>query len=320
MSASPTIPPPLAGEGREGEARVLSKAGRFRKKLRHPPPAPPPQAGEEEITGASASPIIQSVVVASRVLEALAAAAQPVRLTELAKQLGEAKARIHRHLATLKSVGLVDQDRASECYRLGWKLVHLGRAAGDLFEVRRLAAPYLLRLRDLSHQTVVLSVPAEGEAMVAAVFESPNLVTISVRQGALLPAHASAQGRIALAYAPPALQRQVLSRKLQAVTPRTITDPAALRARLAKIRAELYEIAPGETLLGITTLAAPLLDHADLLVGAVALVGSDQYVKSPVDKRQLGLVRACAAAISAQLGATAYARAGIAPGEEFALG
>jgi IclR family transcriptional regulator, KDG regulon repressor len=254
------------------------------------------------------------------VLEALAAAPQPMRLTELARQLGAAKARIHRHLATLRSLGLVDQDRASECYRLGWKLVHLGQSAADQFEIRRLAEPYMMRLRDLSHQTVVLSVPANGEAMVAAVLESPNLVTISVRQGARLPAHASAQGRIMLAFAPPETQRQVLARRLVAHTERTIVEPARLRARLRAIREQLYELAPGETLLGITTLAAPLLDHEDQLVGAVAIVGSDQYVPSPVDPRQLGLVRACAAAISARLDATAYARRGITALDAFALG
>src|SRR5689334_3762516 len=193
-------------------------------------PVPPPSGA------------VQSVVVAVAVLEALAAAARPMRLTELAKQLGEAKARVHRHLATLRHLGLVDQERTSEAYRLGWKLVHLGQAAAEQFDIKRVAEPYLLRLRELSGQTVVLSVPAQGEAMVTEVLPAENLVSISVRQGARLPAHASAQGRIVLAFAPPEVQRQVLSRKLAALTARTIADPAALRARLAAIRAELYEL------------------------------------------------------------------------------
>lgn len=266
--------------------------------------------GENEIAGAP-STIIQSVVVAASVLEALAAAGKPVRLTELAEQLGEAKARIHRHLTTLRSVGLVDQDRSSERYRLGWKLVNLGQAAADQFEIRAIAEPFLLRLRDLSHQTVVLSVPVNGEAMVTLVMESANLVTISVRQGARLPAHASAQGRIALAFSSPELQKRILARKLPQLTPRSITDPALIRARLQQIRDQLYEHAPGDTLLGISTLAAPLLDHEDRLVGIVALVGSEQDIPAPVQPEQLRLVQACAAAISAKLHASAYRRIGI---------
>jgi DNA-binding IclR family transcriptional regulator len=158
---------------------------------------------------------------------------------------------------------------------------------------------------------VVLSVPADGEAMVGAVMESANLVTISVRRGARLPAHASAQGRIVLAFTPPARQRQILSRRLTRLTPRTITDPAELRARLAHIRAELFEIAPGETLLGITTLAAPILAGGEQLVGMVAIVGSDQFIADPPDPAQIALVRSCAAAISAKLGGTGYRSRGI---------
>lgn len=272
----------------------------------------------EETIG-SPGTIIQSVVVAARVLEALAAAGKPIRLTELAKQLGEAKARIHRHLTTLRLVGLVDQDRSSEHYRLGWKLVDLGQSAAEQFEIRRLAEPFMLRLRDLAHQTVVLSVPVNSEAMVVSVMESANLVTISVRRGSRLPAHASAQGRIALAFAPAETQKQILARKLPALTPRTITDPGELRARLEKIREQLYEHAPGDTLLGISTLAAPLLDNEDRLVGIIALVGSDQDIPAPVSSEQLGMIHACAAAISAKLHSTAYQRRGVALNRDFAL-
>ena len=263
--------------------------------------------------------IIQSVVVATQVLEALAAAGKPVRLTEIARGLGEAKARIHRHLTTLKHAGLVDQDRTTDYYRLGWKLVHLGQAAADQFEIRRLAEPYMRKLRDLSRQTVVLSVPANGEAMVADVLESANLVTISVRRGMRLPAHASAQGRIVLAFAPPETQRRVLARKLTAFTSRTLTNPVGLRRRLARIREELYEAAPGETLLGISTLAAPILDHDDTLVGVIAMVGAEQDIPSPAAPAQLRLIRACAAALSGKLHATAFRRRNVPTMREFAL-
>jgi DNA-binding IclR family transcriptional regulator len=144
-------------------------------------------------------------------------------------------------------------------------------------------------------------------------------VTISVRQGARLPAHASSQGRVALAFAPPKLQRRILARKLPMLTPKTVTDPALIRARLAEIREQLYEHAPGETLLGISALAAPLLDHEDRLVGSIALVGSEQDIPTPVDPEQLRLVQACAAAISAKLHATAYRRLGVSWTREFDL-
>jgi IclR family KDG regulon transcriptional repressor len=260
---------------------------------------------------------IQSVVITGQIIEALAAAGQPMRLTALASQLGEPKAKMHRHLSTLKHLGFVDQDAKTETYRLGLKLVYIGQSAIDQFDLRRLAEPYMSRLRDLTRQTVVLSTPANGDAIINAVVESPNLVTISVRLGYRLPAHASAQGRLNLAFAPPAVQQRILARKLQAFTPRTLVDPSQMRERLAQIRRELFDVSMDETLLGISAVAAPILNFDNELVGAIAIVGTTQDVHEPVDPEQLKLLRACTKAISLRLNSTAYEGLGVPNLREF---
>jgi len=266
---------------------------------------------------ANGSGLIQSVVMAGQIIEALAAAGQAMRLTALANQLGEPKAKIYRHLSTLRYLGFVDQDTQTECYRLGPKLAHIGQAATDQFDLRRLAEPYMVRLRDLTHQTVVLSMPASGDAIVNAVVDSPNLVTISVRLGYRLPAHASAQGRVTLAFTPAATQQRVLARKLQAFTPRTVVDPAELRARLMRIRERLYEVSMDETMLGISAVAAPVLNFENELVGAIAVVGTTQHVHDPVDPEQLKLLQACTKAMSLKLNSTGYERLGVPNLREF---
>jgi IclR family acetate operon transcriptional repressor len=263
------------------------------------------------------SELIQSVVMTGQIIEAMAAAGQPMRLTALATQLGEPKAKMHRHLSTLKHLGFVDQDSKTETYRLGLKLAHIGQAATDQFDLRRLAEPYMTRLRDLTHQTVVLSTPASGDAIINAVVDSPNLVTISVRLGYRLPAHASAQGRLNLAFGPRATQQRVLARKLQFFTPRTLVDPVKLRERLAQIRLQLFDVSMDETLLGISAVAAPILNFDNELVGAIAVVGTTQYVHDPVDPEQLKLLRACTKAISLRLNSTAYEGLGVPNLREF---
>ena len=263
------------------------------------------------------SEFIQSVVITAQIIEALAAAGQPMRLTALANQLGEPKAKMHRHLSTLKHLGFVDQDAKTETYRLGLKLVYIGQSAIDQFDLRRLAEPYMSRLRDLTRQTVVLSTPASGDAIINAVVESNNLVTISVRLGYRLPAHASAQGRLNLAFAPPAVQQRILARKLQAFTPRTLVDPVMMRERLAHIRRELFDVSMDETLLGISAVAAPILNFDNELVGAIAIVGTTQDVHEPVEPEQLKLLRACTKAISLRLNSTAYEGLGIPNLREF---
>jgi DNA-binding IclR family transcriptional regulator len=266
---------------------------------------------------AQGSGLIQSVVMTGQILEALAAAGQPMRLTALANHLGEPKARMHRHLSTLKYLGFVEQDAETEFYKLGLKLAHVGQAAMEQFDLRRLAEPYAMKLRDLTGQTIVLSIPASGDAIVSAAWEFPNPVMISVKLGFRLPAHASAQGRLTLAFAPPELQNRVLSRKLSALTPRTLTNPTQLRERLATVRKQLYEVAADETLLGIATVAAPILNFENELVGVIAVVGMTQHVHDPVEAQQLLHLRACAKAISLKLNSTAYEGLGIPNLREF---
>jgi IclR family KDG regulon transcriptional repressor len=255
---------------------------------------------------------LDSVTVVAQILHELAVAQQPMGVTQLARQLDHSKARIYRYLASLKQLGLVEQDAATERYRLGWKLFQLGEAAAQQFDLRRLADPYLKRLRDLTGVTALLAVPVNGEAMVIATAEADRNVSITVKPGNRPSPHSSAQGRIVLAFlAEPALTR-VLKRKATAYTPHSLTEPGAIRERLARIRERLYEDAPNEILIGINALSAPILRDADELVGLIGIVGSIQDIPSPARPEQIEWVRGCGAALSEALHARLYAERGIA--------
>lgn len=49
-----------------------------------------------------------------RLLDEMAWARRAMRITELADLMGETKPRIQRHLATLKQMGMVEQEHATE--------------------------------------------------------------------------------------------------------------------------------------------------------------------------------------------------------------
>lgn len=104
----------------------------------------------DEETGARNGAHIKSLVSAVRILESMAATGQPVRITDLALLLGETRAKIHRYLATLRDLGIVEQARTSERYRLGWKMYQLGQAALEQFDLKRIAEPHMTRLRDVT--------------------------------------------------------------------------------------------------------------------------------------------------------------------------
>ena len=269
-------------------------------------------ASTDELAPAEADDnTLDSVAVVAQILDELAAAQQPIGVTQLARQLDHSKARMHRYLVSLKRLGLVEQDAASERYRLGWKLFQLGEAAGRQFDLRRLAEAHLRWLRDATGLTALLSVPVNGEALVIAAVESERNVCITVKPGNRPAAHCSAQGRVVLAFADAGVLDRQLQRKLEAFTPQSIAEPEAVRRRLAVIRERLYEDAPNEVLTGINTLAAPILRDGDALVGMIGIVGSIQDIPSPAPPGQVDLVRGCAAALSEMLEGTLYRTRGI---------
>lgn len=250
----------------------------------------------------------QSITAAARVLGELATARQPLGVTELARRLGESKARVFRHLATLRQVGFVTQEPDGDRYQLGWNLYRLGIAASEQYGLVPVAQRHMTELRDRTQETTALAVPAGGDALVTASVASDRQVALSIKLGVVIAANYSALGRVLLAFAEPEVQQRILARKMVARTAQSITEPARLRARLARIRERWWEVAVNENNFGIATLAAPVFDAEDRPCAAVAIVGSSLRIDEPPDAELLTQVQGCAAAISDELGSQAWAR------------
>lgn len=238
---------------------------------------------------------LDPVATVARLLEALAGSAQPLGVTDLARQLDTSKARVSRCLASLKQHGLVAQDHATERYHLGWRLFELGERAGAQFDLRRLAGPVLTYLRDRTGLSAVLSVPADGGPVVVAAVDTAGGLGVTIKPGHRPAPHATAEGRIALAWAA------------------TADVPDTLRTRVARIRERLWDDAPDEPWAGLNGLAAPVLRDGDALAGIVSLAGPGAELPSPPNPSQLALVHGAAAVLSGALGSSRYARHGLTP-------
>jgi DNA-binding IclR family transcriptional regulator len=252
---------------------------------------------------------VEAVKVAVRVLDELALARRPMGVTEIADALGETKPRIYRHLSTLREVGLVEQDQATDRYRLGWRIFQLGEAAGAQFDLRTRAEPYLTRLRDELKETAVLAVPINGRAMVIANVDSLHArITLSVKPGNRPEPHSSSLGRVTMAFSAQSIQDELLTPPLSGDTDLSMTSPDAVRERLALIRERFYDVSDGEVMIGVNTVSVPIFRNGDELAGALAIVGSIRNVPNPPRRSQLDVLHACASELSAQLSSDTYER------------
>jgi len=260
------------------------------------PRNPPNDEASAELPGTS------TVAMSVRILDTLAEHRQPLGVSELARRLNESKGRIHRHLATMRALGLVSQDAATERYGLGWKLLQLGAAANDSFGIRRIADEHVTSLRDATQHTAVFAIPADKEALVLTSVTSENRIAILVKHGVKLSVSGSAMARVVLAFASPALQQEALAAPLVAYTEASLANPAAVARRLKAIQQRYFDVAVNENAYGISTLAAPVFDEQGGIAGAVGIVGSPYTIPTKPAAELIQAVQACARAVSEALG------------------
>lgn len=245
---------------------------------------------------------VQAVLFALQILEHVAVQREAIGVTTLAEHFGTNKSKIYRHLKTLAQQGYVVQDEASERYRVGARLVAVGRAISDNVDIVREASAEMRKLRNALNHSVVLSLMDRGGVRVVAVESGTSAIEITVKPGSLLEWHASAQGKLALAFGKPELRKRVLAGELKAYTPQTITDKDQLEAQLDLIRHQGWATAPNEPVTGLNAVAAPIFDASGALAGTVAIVDSVQFIAEPPSEAQVSSLVEAGRFISERIG------------------
>jgi DNA-binding IclR family transcriptional regulator len=223
---------------------------------------------------------VGSVARATELLDALADSESGLGVNELARRIGVNASTASRLLATLEAGNLVERSPGGP-YRLGLKLVGLADRVLSQLDVRERARPWLASLVEETGESATLSVPG-GEAAITVDFvPAPSSVVSMAWLGRPSVSHATATGKVMLAFGPAVAPSPA---ELDAFTERTITEPSALTAELAEVRAQGFAEAVGEREADLAAMAAPVLGRGGELVAILGLQGP--VTRLPEDKRQ----------------------------------
>lgn len=238
-----------------------------------------------------------------RVLAAFTPEQPALTLTELARQVEFDPGTAYRFAYTLEHLGYLRRDVAG-AYHLTARLLQLGRAVQQAGELRSLALPHMVRLAHAVEETVSLAVLDGGEIVVIEQVESPGPVTVRGRLGDRQPAHATAQGKVLLAYLPAPEQRRLLdSMVLIAYSPRTITEPPALQAELRRTLQRGYALNNNEMDAGLRALAVPICEPPGRVVAALSIdMPVGRMSMAQMQASFVAALTAAGSAISADLG------------------
>ncbi|KUL35297.1 IclR family transcriptional regulator [Actinoplanes awajinensis] len=244
---------------------------------------------------------VQSIERAAAILRMLAGGPGRLGLSEIARSLDLAKGTTHGILRTLQGVGFVEQDRTSGQYQLGAALLHLGTSYLDINELRSRSINWADPLAVRSGEAVRIGTVLEGQVLIVHHVFRPDDTFQTLDVGSLLPLHATALGKVLLAY-----QAGSAKMDLTAYTRKTLSKMSDLSKALEHARETGWAADVEELTLGQAAVAAPIRGYGGLVIGAIGVSGpvericDSRYAPRP---HLVTSVRDAARAISREMGA-----------------
>jgi DNA-binding IclR family transcriptional regulator len=221
----------------------------------------------------------------------------PRGVTEIGRALGLPKSSAHRLLAALARRGLVERDDHSR-YRPGMALVALGLGVLEREPVAVAAQPVLEGQAREVGETFFLVAARASELRVLGKAEGTGFLRAAPRVGSTVPVHATAVGKLYLAFAPTAV---ALPAVLERFTSRTPTGEPQLKAAVERARRRGYAESRAEWIPGLSVLAAPVFASGQRLVAAVALAAASPRLQELGSELVANRVLAAAAVIADRL-------------------
>jgi DNA-binding IclR family transcriptional regulator len=264
-------------------------------------PGPAGAASEDRAGG------VQSVDRALTILKLLAADGE-LGVTEIAGLLGVHKSTASRLLGTLETHGLAEQLPDRGRYRLGVGVLRLAGATRSRLDIVRESRPITGPLAAAVGETVNVVILSGSETLYLDQVAGPSALQIHNWIGRRNPVHATANGRVLLAHATPAEIEAVLAAvrlpngRLRALTPRTVTDSAALLRLLDAVRHDGYATAVDELEIGLTAVAAPVRGVDGSVIASVSVSGPSFRLDQTRLPTVVAATREAAAAVSARMG------------------
>jgi DNA-binding IclR family transcriptional regulator len=248
-------------------------------------------------TGKPAERKVAAIWRAMTVLDAFLEAPE-LGTNEIARRTGINASTVSRILATLAEGELVSYNGESGRYRLGSRLMTYGNLVHARLDMRQALRPLLETLAGETGETTTLSAPSSPDAITIDFVQASGSVVSIAELGRPSVAHATAAGKIGLAYG----EAELPPGRLGRFTDRTITDRARLEAEVGEILRQRYAHAEGEREPDLNAIAAPVFGLGGTLAAIVGVQGPSSRFGPNAMKDAAQRLQAISLAMSHALG------------------
>ncbi|HEV7275230.1 MAG TPA: IclR family transcriptional regulator [Devosiaceae bacterium] len=253
-------------------------------------------------TKASGDDNLKSLSKVAEILDCFSTTRRAMSLADICRETGYPRSTTHRLLASMREVGLLDQDRERERYRLGIKLFAYGNIVLANMDLHREARPYAEALGRMTGLSVHLAVYGGERAVVIHRAEPApgGLTPLNLLENA--PVHCTSIGKAILAFQPEPILERVIEAGLLRYTDATITDGQLLRQELQTVRDRGYAVDNGEHQPGLRCIGAPIRDQFGRVFASISATGSAMQSTAEREPSVAAMVMHHAAQISNHLG------------------
>ncbi len=249
-------------------------------------------------------PRIQALARASAIIDVIAAADEEgVGLSAISKATALNKTTAFNLLASLVTLRLIEQDAQSRRYRLGLRILELGRLVQQRLHISHLARPILVNLCRKTNETVNLGLPDLLDLLVIDSFQGSRILHAPANAGWRSLYHCTALGKAFMArWDAPMRQAIYDSCGLPEQTPNTTTEIDALETQLAQFQEQGYSIDVEENEIGVNGIARWITDGLGEVAAAISVSGHSSRLTEEVMERIGPDVISAADSIAAAIG------------------
>ena len=210
---------------------------------------------------------VQSMARGLAVIKAFDHEHPELTLSEVATITGLARAAARRFLLTLAELGYVRTD--GRMFALTPRVLELGYAYLSSLTLPQIAEPHLERLVADVQESASVTVLDDTDIVYVARVPTSRIMRVTISIGTRFPAYATSMGRVLLAgLSADELEAYLERVSMRKITARTVTDRAALRAELDRVRGQGWAIVNQELEEGLRSVAVPIRDRTGRVIAA----------------------------------------------------
>ncbi len=206
------------------------------------------------------------------IMNAVANAPRPLSIADLVNELGLAKPTVHRIASQLEAENYLQRNPSDKRFVIGYKLKEFST---NILSNSTLGAPRRAILEALSNEigeTCNCTMLDGNRTVYFDRVECNWPIKINLHPGSRLPLHATASGKLFLAYMKKGDRNRILdAAPLSACTEDTITSSEELKTQLTSIKKQGIAFDHEEFIDGMIAIAVPVFDNKNRICFTVAV-------------------------------------------------